>query len=134
VSRENVEIVRRGYAHRQDRGDFLVEILAPDYVWDMSHFRGWPEQQTYVGIEEARRFIRDWTAAFDDWEIDVVAVHDAGGDKVVGVLRQRGRSKATGLPVDMLYAQVFTLRDGKQTRMEMYADPDEALKAVGLEE
>jgi ketosteroid isomerase-like protein len=134
MSEENVEIVRRGYAHRQARGDFLAEVLAPDYVWDMSHFRGWPEQQTYEGIEEARRFIRDWTAAFDDWEIEVLALHDAGGDKVVGVLRQRGRSKTTGLPVDMLYAQVFTIRDGKQTRMEMYADPDEALKAVGLME
>ena len=32
----------------------------------------------------------------------------------------------------MVYAQVFTVRDGMQTRMEMYADPDEALKAVGL--
>jgi ketosteroid isomerase-like protein len=134
MSQENAEIVRRGYAHRQARGDFLAEVLAPDYVWDMSHFRGWPEQQTYKGIDEARRFIRDWTAAFDDWEIEVVALHDAGGDKVIGVLRQRGRSKTTGLPVDMLYAQVFTIRDGKQTRMEMYADPDEALKAVGLME
>jgi len=134
MSQENVEIVRRGYAQRQARGDFLAEVLAPDYVWDMSHFRGWPEQQTYRGIEEARRFIRDWTAAFDDWEIEVVALHDAGGDKVVGVVRQRGRSKTSGLPVDMLYAQVFTIRDGKQTRMEMYADPDEALKAVGLME
>jgi ketosteroid isomerase-like protein len=134
MSQENVELVRRGYAHRQARGDFLAEVLAPDYVWDMSHFRGWPEQQTYEGIEEARRFIREWTAAFDDWEIEVVALHDAGGDKVVGVLRQRGRSKTTGLPVEMLYAQVFTIRDGKQTRMEMYADPDEALKAVGLAE
>jgi ketosteroid isomerase-like protein len=132
MSQANVEIVRRGYAYRQARGDFLAEVLAPDYVWDMSHFRGWPEQQTYEGIEEARRFIRDWTAAFDDWEIEVVALHDAGGEKVVGVLRQRGRSKTTGVPVDMLYAQVFTIRDGKQTRMEMYADPDEALKAVGL--
>jgi ketosteroid isomerase-like protein len=63
-----------------------------------------------------------------------LALHDAGGDKVVGVLRQRGRSKTTGVPVDMLYAQVFTIRDGKQTRMEMYSDPDEALKAVGLAE
>ena len=128
-----MEIVRRAYAHRQARNDFLEEVLAPDYVWDMSHFRGWPEQQTYKGIEEARRFIRDWTAAFDDWNIEVLALHDAGGDKVVGVVRQRGRSKATGLPVDMLYAQVFTIRDGKQIRLEMYADPDEALKAVGLE-
>jgi ketosteroid isomerase-like protein len=134
VSQENVEIVRRGYAYRQARGDFLEEIIAPDYVWDMSHFQGWPEEQFYEGIDGARRFIRDWTAAFDDWEIEVLALHAAGRDKVVGVLRQRGRSKTSGLPVDMLYAQVFTIRDGKQTRMEMYADPAEALKAVGLAE
>jgi len=38
------------------------------------------------------------------------------------------------MPVQMAFARVFTLREGKQTRMEMYADPDEALKAVGLEE
>jgi hypothetical protein len=29
---------------------------------------------------------------------------------------------------------VFTLRDGKQARMEMYSDRDEALKAAGLQE
>ena len=39
---------------------------------------------------------------------------------------------ATGLPVEMHFAQVWTVRDGRQTRMEMYADPDEALRAVGL--
>ena len=60
--------------------------------------------------------------------------YDAGEDKVVAVVRQRGRSKTSGLPVDMLFAQVFTIQDGKETRMEMYSDPDEALKAVGLEE
>jgi ketosteroid isomerase-like protein len=134
MSQENLEIVRRAYAHRLARGDFLEEIMAPDYVWDMSHFRSWPEQQTYEGIDEARRFIREWTAAFDDWEIEVLALHDAGGDKVVGVLRQRGRAKSTGLPVDMRFGQVFTIRDGKQVRMEMCDDPDDALKAAGLEE
>jgi len=134
MSQENVEIVRRGYAHRQASGDFLEEIIAPDFAWDMSTFRGWPEQQVYQGIEEARRFIREWTVAFDGWEIEVEALHDAGADRVVGIVRQRGCSKTTGLPVDMLYAQVFTIRDGKQTRMEMYSDPDEALQAVGLAE
>jgi hypothetical protein len=34
----------------------------------------------------------------------------------------------------MRLAMVFTLRDGLQTRIEMYADPSAALKAVGLEE
>jgi ketosteroid isomerase-like protein len=131
MSRENVEIVRRGYAHRQATGEFLDEITASDFVWDMSTFQGWPEQQVY---EEARRFLREWTGAFDDWEIEVDAIHDAGDDRVVGVLRQRGRSKSAGMRVDMLYAQVFTIRDGKQVRMEMYNDPDKALKAVGLAE
>ena len=41
--------------------------------------------------------------------------------------------RASGLEVDMHFAQVWTVRDGKQTRMEMYADPAEALEAVGLE-
>jgi len=133
VSRQNVELVRRAYEHRQVHGDFLAETLAPDYVWDMSHFRGWPEQQTYEGVDEARRFIREWTAAFDDRELVVVAIHEAGDDRVVGILRQHGPSRSTGLPVDMRFARVFTIRDGKRLRMEMYADPEEVLKAVGME-
>ena len=53
----------------------------------------------------------------------------AAGDKVVVIVRQRGRAKATGLPVDMHFGQVWTYRDGKQLRMEMYATPEEALDA-----
>jgi ketosteroid isomerase-like protein len=133
VSQENVEIVERGFNHFRATGDFLGDVVASDFVWDMSKFRGWPEQPLYEGIEGARRFIADWRDAWDDWQLEVDAFHDAG-DKVVVITRQRGRSKATGMAVDMHFAQVFTLRDGQQTRMEMYADPAEALRAVGLEE
>jgi len=133
VSQENAEIVRRGFAHFQATGDLLEEIMAPDFGWDMSKFTGWPERQVYEGIEGARGFVRDWSDAWDDWQLDVEAFYDTG-DKVVAVVHQRGKSKTTGLPVDMSFAQVFTLRDGKETRMEMYSDPATALKAVGLEE
>jgi ketosteroid isomerase-like protein len=34
----------------------------------------------------------------------------------------------------MTFGQVFTVRDGKQVRMEMYADLAEALEAAGLSE
>jgi ketosteroid isomerase-like protein len=134
VSQENVELMRRALDHFRTTGEFLPGVLAADFVWDMSTFRNWPEQQAYEGVEGARTFIREWTAAFDDWRFEVEEIHDAGADKVVAVLRQRGRSKSTGLPVDMLLAQVYTLDGGRQTRMQMYADPAEALKAVGLEE
>jgi ketosteroid isomerase-like protein len=38
------------------------------------------------------------------------------------------------MPVDMDLAQVWTIRDGKEFRMEMYANPEEALEAAGLAE
>ena len=131
MSQENVENVRAGYEQFASTGHFVAENATPDFVWDMSHFHGWPEQTVYNGPEGAETFLREWAAAWDDWELDVEALHDAG-DKVVALVRQRGRSKAAGLPVDMYFAQVWTVLDGKQTRMDMYSDPNEALQAVGL--
>jgi ketosteroid isomerase-like protein len=127
----NVEVVRRAYEQFRATGQFVAEIVTPDLVWDMSNFRGWPEQQIYEGVQGARTFLREWTAAWDEWELEVDALHDAG-DKVVALLRQRGRSKLTGTPVEMSLAQVWTFRDDKQTRMETYSDPTETLEAVGL--
>jgi len=51
---------------------------------------------------------------------------------VVAFMYQRGTSNE-GVPVEMSFAQVWTIRDGKQARMEMYSDRREALVAVGLE-
>ncbi len=131
MSRENVEIVTRAYEHFRETGDFDSAFAHPDFVWDMSKFTGWPEKQLYPGLDGAREFMAEWTAAWDDWQWSLESLHDAG-DKVVGILRQSGRSKTTGVRVEMRFAQVFTLRDGKQLRTEMYADPAEALAAVGL--
>ena len=128
-----MELVRRGYEQFARTGRFVAEMVTSDFVWDMSNFQGWPEQQVYEGAEGARTFLRDWAAAWDDWELEIDALYDAG-DKVVAFMRQRGRSKAAGMSVEMSFAEVWTLRDGKQARMEMYSDPQEALKAVGLSE
>jgi ketosteroid isomerase-like protein len=80
-----------------------------------------------------RSFLAEWTAAWDDWELEVDVLHDAG-EQVVAVIHQRGRSKVTGIPVDMFLAQVWTVRDGRETRMEMHSDPADAPPAGGLSE
>lgn len=133
MSQENVESIRRAYEQFIATKRFVSGIAAPDFVWDMSNFHGWPEQQLYEGVAGAEAFLNDWTAAWDDWHLDVEALHDAG-EKVLVLARQHGRSKAAGMPVDMSLAQVWTFRDGRQTRMEMYSDREEAFKAVGLAE
>lgn len=131
MSAENVEIVRLGYDEFLATGELVERITAPEFVWDMSTFDGWPERQTYDGPEGTREFLTDWVGAWEDWRLEVRQLIDAGDD-VVAIVHQSGRSKTTGLEVDMDFAQVWTLEDGKQTRMRMYADPDEALRAVGL--
>ena len=92
----DVEIVRRGYEQFVATGELVAEIAAPEFVWDMSHFSGWPEQQTYDGLEGTRAFLRDWTEAWDDWRLEVESLHDAG-DQVLAILSQSGRSKVTGV-------------------------------------
>jgi ketosteroid isomerase-like protein len=97
----------------------------------MSKFRGWPEQQTYEGAEETQLFLDAWRGAWEDWEMAAESYHEAG-DKVVAIMRQRGRARSTGIDIEMSFAMVWTLRDGLATRMEMYAEPEEALAAAGL--
>jgi ketosteroid isomerase-like protein len=94
---------------------------------------GWPDQQIYYGAEGANQFNAEWADAWDDWELEVEDYIDAG-ERVVVIVNQRGRSKATGIPVDMRFAQVWSFRDAQAVRMQMYARVDEALEATGLQE
>ncbi len=132
MSEENVEIVRRSYEHFVATGEFLAETMHDDFVWDMSTFRGWPDRQSYSGIEGATEFNADWDAAWDDWRLEVEVYIDAGGDRVVTIVRQRGRSKTSGVTVDMRFGQVFKVREAQLRGMRMYASPSEALEAAGL--
>jgi ketosteroid isomerase-like protein len=129
MSQENVEVIRRGYGHFMATGEVRAHA---DLVWDVSRL-GWPDQQIYSGVEGAMQFNAEWADAWDGWELEVEDYLDVG-ERVVVILNQRGRSKATGIPVDMRFAQVWTLRDGQAIRMQMYASPEEALEAVGLSE
>src|SRR5947209_4953569 len=129
MSHENAEIVMRGYRHYIATGDFLVEDIGDGYVWDMSTFAGWPEKQVYEGLEGAREFMRDWLEQWDDWSFDVLDVASVE-DRVLTVVRQRGRAKGSGVEAEMLFAQLWTLRDGKIVRVSMYASPEEGRRAL----
>jgi uncharacterized protein len=132
VQQTNTEIVRDAYEQFISTGAPDVRVIAADFAWDMSTFRGWPEQQVYDGLAGQERFLSEWLATWEEWVLEAESFREAG-DTVVAVMHQRGRSKTSGLQVDMHFAQVWTLRDGKIARMEMYADPAEAFEAAGLE-
>jgi len=58
MSQENVEIVREGYERFAATGELEPDLATDDFVWDMSNFHGWPEQQTYEGVDGAESLPR----------------------------------------------------------------------------
>src|SRR3954471_21407789 len=112
MSQENLETLRDGFAWFRESGKSPAHLATDDFVWDMSHFDGWPEQPTYEGIEGANDFLAEWGGAWDDWVVGVQEMHEAG-EKVVAIVRQTGRSKLTGTSTEMLIAMVWSFRGGK---------------------
>lgn len=131
VSEENAELVRERY-RRFAAGENPPDWYARDFVWDMSTFTNWPERQQYFGAAGVQEFLASWLEAWDDWRLELEEALEAGDGRVVAICSQYGRSKATGLEAEMHFAQLWTLEDGRYVRMEMYAEPGEALRVAGL--
>jgi ketosteroid isomerase-like protein len=132
MSEQNLQTLRDAYEWVRVKGTFPAHLATPDYIWDLSHFHGWVGQQVYEGLQGAEDFFADWGSVWDSWEPAVEGLHDVG-DKVVAILRVRGKSRLSEMPIEMSMAHVVTFREGKQARTDNYSDPREALKQVGLE-
>jgi ketosteroid isomerase-like protein len=87
-------------------------------------------------LRRGESLFEDWfsTFPFEEWEQELNDVIDCGEDRVVALTRQRGRGSASGVSVELEYAQVITLREGKMVRVDVYLDRERALEAAGLTE
>jgi ketosteroid isomerase-like protein len=88
----------------------------------------------YVGHAGVRRFFGEWLEVWDDYEVGVDEILEAPDGRVVTLAWQRGRGRHSGLTMDMKWAMISTIRDGKTVRMDNYDDRRQALEAVGLSE
>lgn len=133
VSQGNVELVRSMLA---DFSAFnrVLAVLAPDFAWDLSTFEGWTGQKRFEGADAFIEFMRSWMEPYDDLQLESEEIVEADGDKVVAVLRQRGRLRGSDSSVEMRYGIVYTVEGGQIRRARVYATPDEALESVSLRE
>jgi ketosteroid isomerase-like protein len=127
---ENVEIVRRGFeAFEQDGVDGLLTLAHEDFEATTPPGLA-SEPDTYVGHDGVRRYFASFYEVMDDIRWEAHAFHGVG-EKVVVECTVYARGKSTGLEFGQFSVQVWTLRDGKATRLELYATLDEALQAAG---
>ena len=140
VAQENVELVR---AAMFPEGVDLVSLTATgELVNHLNREALTPDMEVafatpaagfteYRGLEGFLEGWADWMMPWARYEVDLEQLVD-GGDRVVALVMMRGQTVHDRVRIEQPGAAVFTVRDGKITRVEFHLDQREALAAVGL--
>jgi ketosteroid isomerase-like protein len=133
VSEENIALVEAAFeAWNRREVEAFAKYAAEDVVW--LEVSGRPEGDGAEAHGRAR-LQRSLTALFEVWEtyrLEPRQIFAVDADRVVAVLREVARGRASGVEVDSLWGYVITLADGQIARVEAYRDHAMALDVVGL--
>jgi ketosteroid isomerase-like protein len=138
VPGDNVEVVVKQFADTNAR-DFgaVMAAYAEDVVLVMHGEKVGMLGRTATGKVAVGEWFGDWFRQFGrDYRFDVEETR-AVGDRVLLVARHHGRGRDSGVPVEQRWAYVYTLREGKVSRVELWGDRDAreaAVAAIGLPE
>jgi ketosteroid isomerase-like protein len=127
VSEENVALVHRIYEAFNDRDVSAI----PDLFDERVEIRLNVVMGPYRGRDGIGRYLADLMEDFPDLRVTVEETVDAG-DQVVVVLSEQGKGRSSHVPVTVLQAHVWTVRDGKAVRGDAYRSRAGALAAVSL--
>ncbi len=116
-------------------GDFRAsadsDLYDPALVWVLSE--EFPNPGEYRGLDATRRAFTEWLRAWSHWRIEAERYVDHG-DRVVVLTHFHGRGRDSGALIDGRGADLWTFRDGRVVRQEVWLDRRKALEAAGLPE
>ena len=88
------------------------------------------EPGTHRGAEGIEASMADWTAPYDEFRFEITELRDLGDGLVLACLHQYGLTHGSTVPVESRIFNLWTVRDGRATRMEMFRTQAEALAAA----
>jgi ketosteroid isomerase-like protein len=130
MSRENVEVVRRGLtATLEEDWETALATLHPEAeIVDFDV----PDAGIYRGHQGLFDWLTRWSESWDSWRIEDIELREAGTDQVVALFRLIASGRGSGVEVERPDAILYTVRDGLQVRIEYFNDQRQALAAAGL--
>jgi ketosteroid isomerase-like protein len=123
-------LLDRGYTMiwREGRMEDALRGLGDDFEWIVPDH---PEGAVRHGADSVIEFFREWVEPWEDLHIDW-RLEPAGADAALAIIDMRGRGRGSGVPAEVRFFQLWTARDGRVVRMEMFTDLDAARRAAGL--
>jgi ketosteroid isomerase-like protein len=129
VSRENLEIVQRGFDAFNETGvEGILPFIHPEFEATTPPNLA-SEPDTYRGHDGIRRWFDSFDEVMEEIRWDAHGYQQVG-DQVVVEFTLRARGKTTGLDFGQEAVMVWSLRDGKAIRVELFETLDEALAAA----
>jgi ketosteroid isomerase-like protein len=137
MSQQNVETVRQLYIwFASGEADRAFEVYDLDIEWDCTGTPWLTElgfDRIYRGHADLRGAFRGWLEAWASIDYRAEELIDLG-DSVLAFVRVTAVGRSSGVEVGYDTPQLWTLEEGKVTRMRVFADRAEALQAAGLAE
>jgi ketosteroid isomerase-like protein len=135
MSRADIDLLKQWWAEVAGLGveaalaHWSEHAWADDIAWRPAE--GAPDDHGPMhGRDRLVRYYQDWDEMFDDLEFEAEEFIDAGEGQIIVVQHISGRAKASGVPVDMTYAVLYTLRDGRIASGREFLTRQQALDAA----
>jgi ketosteroid isomerase-like protein len=141
MSEENVEIVRKAFdnANAFMRGelssDALAELADPHIEYHWHDERTMPDQpQQLRGFPEFVGHGEQYRSAWVEVALEPLEFIEAPGDRVLVCIRQSGRGRESGVPIEIHFFHLYAIRDGRISKIDLFRHRTDALEAAGLQE
>jgi uncharacterized protein len=123
--------VQRGY-HAFASGDTTAALELLDPNVEVAVFTNRPDmnRQTYHGHAGFFENLGEMTDVFDDFRFEVREIAEQG-DRLLATVRVTGRGRSSGVEIDSRLFHLWTLREGKATRLEIHNERELAEAALG---
>jgi ketosteroid isomerase-like protein len=131
MSQEDVEVVLAQFAATNERDfDRAMGFYAEDVVL-VVHPDAFVKVGTFKGRDAVGAWFADWFSTFEPgYRFEIDEARDLG-EVVFLAATHGGRGRASGVEVGGETGYLYTVRDGKIVRAELYRTPAEALEAAG---
>jgi ketosteroid isomerase-like protein len=132
VSQADIETLRVGY-EAVSRGDWDAATRFAHPEFELRTADRVPNPGTYRGPEEVRRFFEDLFEPFEEVVVEPEEFFERAEQIVVFVLT-RFRPTGSSAVVENRIGHLWTMREGKAMRLEIFPRREDALEAAGLPE
>jgi uncharacterized protein len=132
MSQADIETLRVGYeAFNQGDWDTPTRFVHPEFELQTADRVVNPG--TYRGLDETRRFFEDLFEPFEEVTVEPEEFFESG-DQIVVFVAARLKPAGSTAEVENRIGHLWTMRDGKVVRLQVFPRREEALEAAGLSE